>query len=253
MKKSILSLMILLMFSACSVLNRSGVNLQEKYAITKESAKEWDKTITKTMEGEALIPEWYGDGGNDENGNPIIFLRKTGRMSEKDFNFLLSLEKKTPDEITDAEFKKFLNLVNKYTNNLPRKFYLKDENLKNPKGLVDKMVSESYVKMDTPSSHIKNVVATNDEWEQIVVFSQQIDLSEKDTRKLRKLLNKFMKRKEFYDEKAWYNREISARVIAITNIDAKESKSSIEQNNVKAKALYIAYPEYFSTLDKWDD
>ena len=174
-------------------------------------------------------------------------------MSEKDFNFLTSLEKKDATTITDEEFEQFVDLVNKYNKKLPRKFYLADENLKNPKGLVDRMVRESFVKMETPSSHIKNVVATEDEWEQIVAFSQQDDLSEKDTKKLRKLLNKFIKRNEFYDERAWYNREISDRIIQLTNIDAKENTTSLEQNNVNAKALYIAYPEYFSTLDKWDD
>ena len=174
-------------------------------------------------------------------------------MSEKDFNFLTSLEKKDATTITDEEFEQFVDLVNKYNKKLPRKFYLADENLKNPKGLVDRMVRESFVKMDTPSSHIKNVVATEDEWEQIVAFSQQDDLSEKDTKKLRKILNKFIKRNEFYDERAWYNREISDRIIQLTNIDAKENTTSLEQNNVNAKALYIAYPEYFSTLDKWDD
>ena len=33
----------------------------------------------------------------------------------------------------------------------------------------------------------------------------------------------------------------------------RKNTTSLEQNNVNAKALYIAYPEYFSTLDKWDD
>ena len=66
-------------------------------------------------------------------------------------------------------------------------------------------------------------------------------------------LNKFIKRDEFYNERAWYNREISDRVVKITNIDAKENRTSLEKNNVNAKALYIAYPEYFSTLDKWND
>ena len=62
-----------------------------------------------------------------------------------------------------------------------------------------------------------------------------------------------MKRDEFYDERAWYNRELSDRTIQLTNIDNKENKSSLEKNNINAKALYVAYPEYFSTLDKWDD
>lgn len=246
MKKIVAGLFVVALLASCSSLEK-GASLEQKYSITKESAKEWDKTIIQVVEGESLIEDWYG------NENPIIYLRKTGKMSEKDFNFLTSLEKKDAITITDEEYSDFLDLVNKYNKKLPRKFYLADENLKNPKGLVDRMVRESFIKMDNPSTHIKNVVATQEEWEQIVAFSQQNDLSEKDTKKLRKILNKFIKRNEFYDERAWYNREISDRVIKITNIDAKENTTALEQNNVNAKALYIAYPEYFSTLDKWDD
>ena len=246
MKKIVAGLFVVALLASCSSLEK-GASLEQKYSITKESAKEWDKTIIQVVEGESLIEDWYG------NEKPIIYLRKTGKMSEKDFNFLTSLEKKDVTTITDEEYSDFLDLVNKYNKKLPRKFYLADENLKNPKGLVDRMVRESFVKMKNPSNHIKNVVATQEEWEQIVAFSQQNDLSEKDTKKLRKILNKFIKRNEFYDERAWYNREISDRVIKITNIDAKENTTSLEQNNVNAKALYIAYPEYFSTLDKWDD
>ena len=246
MKKIVAGLFVVALLASCSSLEK-GASLEKKYSITKESAKEWDKTIIQVVEGESLIEDWYG------NENPIIYLRKTGKMSEKDFNFLTSLEKKDATTITDEEYSDFLDLVNKYNKKLPRKFYLADENLKNPKGLVDRMVRESFVKMENPSNHIKNVVATQEEWEQIVAFSQQNDLSEKDTKKLRKILNKFIKINEFYDERAWYNREISDRVIKITNIDAKENTTSLEQNNVNAKALYIAYPEYFSTLDKWDD
>ena len=246
MKKIVAGLFVVALLASCSSLEK-GASLEQKYSITKESAKEWDKTIIQVVEGESLIEDWYG------NENPIIYLRKTGKMSEKDFNFLTSLEKKDATTITDEEYSDFLDLVNKYNKKLPRKFYLADENLKNPKGLVDRMVRESFVKMENPSNHIKNVVATQEEWEQIVSFSQQNDLSEKDTKKLRKILNKFIKRDEFYDERAWYNREISERVIEITNIDAKENITSLEKNNVNAKALYIAYPEYFSTLEKWDD
>ena len=72
-------------------------------------------------------------------------------------------------------------------------------------------------------------------------------------RQLRKLLNKFIKRDEFFSTEVWYNREVSARMIKIANINAKDNKTAIEKNNINAKALYIAYPEYFSKLDKWDN
>jgi len=224
-----------------------GSSLEQKYNITKVSAKEWDKTIINVIEGEALIEDWYGDE------NPIMYLRKTGKMSEKDFQFLLSLEKKDATEITDDEYDQFLGLVTKYNKKMPRKFFLDNENIKDPKGLVDKMVRESFIRMQNPSNHIKDVVATEDEWNKIVEYSKQIDLNEKDTKQLRKLLNKFIKRDEFFSTEVWYNREVSERMIKIANINAKDNKTAIEKNNINAKALYIAYPEYFSKLEKWDN
>ena len=231
MKKLFLGLLISMLFISCSSMEK-GSSLEQKYNITKASAKEWDKTIINVIEGEALIEDWYGDE------NPIMYLRKTGKMSEKDFQFLLSLEKKDVTEITDDEY---------------GKFFLENENIKDPKGLVDRMVRESFVRMPNPSNHIKDVVATEDEWNKIVEYSKQTDLSEKDTKQLRKLLNKFIKRDEFFSTEVWYNREVSARMIKIANINAKENKTAIEKNNINAKALYIAYPEYFSKLEKWDN
>ncbi len=246
MKKLFLGLLISMFFISCSSMEK-GSSLEQKYNITKASAKEWDKTIINVIEGEALIEDWYGDE------NPIMYLRKTGKMSEKDFQFLLSLEKKDVTEITDDEYDQFLGLVTKYNKKMPRKFFLENENIKDPKGLVDRMVRESFVRMQNPSNHIKDVVATEDEWNKIVAFSKQTDLNEKDTKQLRKLLNKFIKRDEFFSTEVWYNREVSARMIKIANINAKNNKTAIEKNNINAKALYIAYPEYFSKLDKWDN
>ena len=226
MKKLFLGLLISMFFISCSSMEK-GSSLEQKYNITKASAKEWDKTIINVIEGEALIEDWYGDE------NPIMYLRKTG--------------------ITDDEYDQFLGLVTKYNKKMPRKFFLENENIKDPKGLVDRMVRESFVRMQNPSNHIKDVVATEDEWNKIVAFSKQTDLNEKDTKQLRKLLNKFIKRDEFFSTEVWYNREVSARMIKIANINAKDNKTAIEKNNINAKALYIAYPEYFSKLDKWDN
>lgn len=246
MKKLILSMLIAVLFISCSSAEKAG-SLEQKYNITKQSAKEWDKTIINVVVGEALIEDWYGEE------NPILYLRKTGKMSEKDFNFLTSLGDKNVNDITDDEFERFVDLVKKYNKKMPRKFFLENENIKDPKGLVEAMVRESYLRMDTPSSHIKEVVATPEEWEEIVAFSKQTDLNEKDVKKLRKLLNSFIKRDEFYSTETWYNREVSARTIKIAGINARENKTAIEKNNVNAKALYLAYPEYFSKLEKWDD
>lgn len=244
MKKVLLALIAAFSLMACTS-TTSGDALEQKYSIDKAAAKQWDQTIIRVITGEAYIPEWYG------NDNPIMYLRKTGKMSEKDFNFLMSLS--NAQTISDEDYENFVDLVEKYVRKIPRKFYLENHNLKDPKGLVDTMVKESFLKMTTPSSHIKTNVATPEEWEEIVAFSKQTDLSEKDTKKLRKLLNKFIKRDEFYDERAWYNKEISERTIQLTNLAAKKDNSSREMNNINAKALFVAYPQYFSTLDKWDD
>ena len=240
--KKLLAVGVLLLVSACS-----SVKVAEKHEIKDEDIKNWDRTIAKVVVEESLIPDWYG------NQNPIYYLQKTGKMSEKDFNFLTSLGDKNVNDITDDEFERFVDLVKKYNKKMPRKFFLENENIKDPKGLVEAMVRESYLRMDTPSSHIKEVVATPEEWEEIVAFSKQTDLNEKDVKKLRKLLNSFIKRDEFYSTETWYNREVSARTIKIAGINARENKTAIEKNNVNAKALYLAYPEYFSKLEKWDD
>lgn len=245
MKKIILAISAVCMLSACSFF-QDNVELEKKYSINKESAKNWDQTISRVIIGEALIPEWYG------NENPIMYLRKNGKMNEKDFNFLMSLGKKDPSQISEDDYERFVDLVGSYNGKMPRKFYLENHNIKDPKGLVDFMVSQSLLNMDNPSKHIKENVADEDEWAEIVKFSKQKDLDEGDVKDLRKLLNKFIKRDNLYDERAWYNVELSDRTIFLTNLDAKKEKTGIEENNLNAKAIYIAYPEYFSPMSKWD-
>jgi hypothetical protein len=244
MKKVILMTLLIVALNACSSLSRKPVNLTDKYGIDKTAVKNWDTTMIKVVKGEALLEDWYG------GEEPLFYLRKTGTMSEKDFQFLESLKTK---EITDEDVEKYVSLLEKYNKKIPRKYFVKDENIKDPKGLVDFMVRESNMRMHTPSSHIAKEVATKEEWQTIIELSQQKDLSEKDVKKLRKLLNSFIKRNEFYERDAWFNREVSKRSIEINNLRADPEIGSFMMNNVNAKALYIAYPEYFSKLEKWDD
>ncbi|WP_426710222.1 hypothetical protein [Cetobacterium sp. SF1] len=242
MKKLAIVLMLAALMGCSSTISRQ--ELVTKYNINKESVKNWDKTIPLVVEKESLIEDWYG--GEDV----LLYLRKSGSLNDKDVEFLKSLKTKN---ITPEDEERFEEILTKAVSKLPREFYLKDENLKDPKGLVDIMVRQSYLRMDNPSNHIAKEVATESEWQEIVALSKQKDLSESDTKKLRKLLNKFIKRQEFFDSKSWYNVEVSPRVIEIVNISKKENETKLERNNVNAKALYIAYPEYFSKLDKWDD
>ncbi|MEG0397664.1 MAG: hypothetical protein RR656_01105, partial [Cetobacterium sp.] len=204
-----------------------------KYNINQESAKNWDKTIPTVVKQESLIEDWYGAE------EVLFFLRKSGKVDEKDVDFLTSLKTK---DITPEDQEKFNDLLVKIVGKLDREFYLNDENIK-----------ESNLRMANPSNHIAKEVATEKEWAQIVEFSKQKDLSEKDVKKLRKLLNNFIKRDEFFNSKSWYNREISGRTLEIVEIYKKGDKTKLEKNNLNAKGLYIAYPEYFSKLEKWDD
>lgn len=236
-------LSMLLFFTSCSLLPKKHTVPDEKF--TKEQVKNWEVTIDESMKKNALMPEWYGED------NATFYLRKSGKMSQKDYDYLVFVAKKK--EVSDEDVEKFTDMVKGYHKALPREFFLNDENIKDPKGLVDRMVSESYLRMKNPSTHIAREVADEKEWAEIVAWSKQKDLSAKDVTNLRKLLNKFIKRSEFFDSEAWYNREISPRMNSVVHLNLKENKSSLEKNNVNAKALYIAYPEYFSKMDRWDD
>ena len=236
MKKILKVLMIsaLVISTGCSSLTemfKSG----PKDVFTKEQVKNWEKT---------------------SEANPVIYLRQTGTMTEKEVYFLTSLNKKIDGkekEITEEDIEEFTDIAKKYNKKLRRKFYLKDENIKDGLALTKKMVVESYLKMETPSSHISTEVATPKEWEKIVSFSKKSDLTEKEVTELRKILNKFIKRNEIFNEELWYTREVSPRVLNIVAISKRELKSSLEQNNINAKALYIAYSQYFSEMYKWDN
>lgn len=234
MKKALL-IMSILVLGACS-------SVKERQA-TDEEMKNWESTISKAVVESAYITDEYG------NEDPIYYLRKTGIMSEKDYNFLSTLS--TKKEMDEEDKERFVKLLNKYPSKIDRKFYLEDTNLKNPKGLVEKMVVDSRLKMDNPSTHIATQVATEEEWQEIVALSKKNDLDESDTKKLRKLLNKFIKRKEFFDERSWYGAEISERLEEIVGKSKAETLDKKELNNINAKALYIAYPDYLSPLERW--
>jgi len=219
-------------------------DLVEKYPIEEQDMRNWDETIGNIIERESLIEDWYG------GENPIYYLRKSGKMKEKEFNFLQSLEKK--DTITEDDRKEFNKLVKKYVKKIKRTFRLKNENIKDPKALVDRMVAESIgTRIDNPSRYTLEVVASEKEKEQMVAWSKQNTLSDKDVKKLRKLLNKFIKRGEFFDAKSWQNREMSGRLEEVIEISNRGKITKDQRNNVNAKAMFIAYEDYLSELEKW--
>lgn len=246
MKKVLLGLTAVLLLASCTGAKVKKENLVEKYSLDKAAAKNWERTISEVIISEAEIPDWFGEE------NPLMNLRKHGKMTDKDLYFLEALGKTEASQITEEEYEKFLDILTGYVNRLPRKFVLDDTNIKDPKGLVTYMVKSSNSQADNPSKYIKEVVADKYEWDQIVAWSQKDDLNNKDVRKLRKLLNNFMKRNDFFNPQVWFNQEISDRVIQIRDLNNRKSeKTKLELNNINAKAMYIAYSEYFSKLDRW--
>lgn len=245
MKKILFLLaMIFTLVSCSSTTNKK--DLIQKYSLDKESAHNWETVMSKVMMAEATNPDWYGED------NPLISLRKQGKMSEREYYFLDYLGKTPANEITDDEFDRFAKILTSFVNRTPRKFILEETNIKDPKGLVDFIVKEANSKqLDNPSKYIREVVADKDEWAQIVALSEKSDLNSKDVRKLRKLLATFVKRDNFFNEDVWLQVEVSDRVLQLAEMSRKVPKTKMELNNVNAKALYLAYPQFLSKIDRW--
>lgn len=245
MKKILFLLaMIFTLVSCSSTTNKK--DLVQKYSLDKESAHNWETVMPNVMMAEATNPDWYGED------NPLVSLRKQGKMSEREFYFLDYLGKTPANQITDEEFDRFAKILTSFVNRTPRNFILEETNIKDPKGLVDFIVKEANSsQLDNPSKYIKEVVADKEEWAQIVALSEKADLNSKDVRKLRKLLAAFVKRENFFNEQVWLQVEVSDRVLQLAQMGRKVPKTKRELNNVNAKALYLAYPQFLSKIDRW--
>ena len=245
MKKILFLLaMIFTLVSCSSTTNKK--DLVQKYSLDKESAHNWETVMPNVMMAEATNPDWYGED------NPLISLRKQGKMSEREYYFLDYLGKTPANQITDEEFDRFAKILTSFVNRTPRNFILEETNIKDPKGLVDFIVKEANSsQLDNPSKYIKEVVADKEEWAQIVALSEKADLNSKDVRKLRKLLVAFVKRENFFNEQVWLQVEVSDRVLQLAQMGRKVPKTKRELNNVNAKALYLAYPQFLSKIDRW--
>ena len=245
MKKILFLLAVIFTLVSCSSTTNKK-DLVQKYSLDKESAHNWETVMPNVMMAEATNPDWYGED------NPLISLRKQGKMSEREYYFLDYLGKTPANQITDEEFDRFAKILTSFVNRTPRNFILEETNIKDPKGLVDFIVKEANSsQLDNPSKYIKEVVADKEEWAQIVALSQKADLNSKDVRKLRKLLVAFVKRENFFNEQVWLQVEVSDRVLKLAQMARKVPKTKRELNNVNAKALYLAYPQFLSKIDRW--
>ena len=245
MKKILFLLAVIFTLVSCSSTTNKK-DLIQKYSLDKESAHNWETVMPNVMMAEATNPDWYGED------NPLVSLRKQGKMSEREYYFLDYLGKTPANQITDEEFDRFAKILTSFVNRTPRNFILEETNIKDPKGLVDFMVKEANSsQLDNPSKYIKEVVADKEEWAQIVALSEKADLNSKDVRKLRKLLAAFVKRENFFNEQVWLQVEVSDRVLQLAQMSRKVPKTKRELNNVNAKALYLAYPQFLSKIDRW--
>ena len=246
MKKILFLLAMVFTLISCSSTTVTKKGLIEKYSLNKESAHNWETTMSKVMVAEATNPDWYGDE------NPLVNFRKQGKISEREYYFLDYLGKTPVNEISDDDFDRFTKILTSYVNKLPRKFIIEVTNIKDPKGLVDYMVKQAASpQLDNPSKYIKEVVADKEEWAEIVALSEKADLNNKDVKKLRKLLAAFVKRENFFNEEVWLQVEVSDRVLYLAQMGRKVPKTKMELNNVNAKALYLAYPQFLSKIDRW--
>lgn len=245
MKKILFLLAVIFTLVSCSSTTNKK-DLIQKYSLDKESAHNWETVMPNVMMAEATNPDWYGED------NPLVSLRKQGKMSEREYYFLDYLGKTPANQITDEEFDRFAKILTSFVNRTPRNFILEETNIKDPKGLVDFIVKEANSsQLDNPSKYIKEVVADKEEWAQIVALSEKADLNSKDVRKLRKLLAAFVKRENFFNEQVWLQVEVSDRVLQLAQMARKVPKTKRELNNVNAKALYLAYPQFLSKIDRW--
>ncbi|MGF6905607.1 hypothetical protein [Fusobacterium sp. PH5-44] len=245
MKKILLvALLVISAISFGGIFGSGGNSAEIQYLLTTESAKNWEKTITDIIKREAYIEDWYGDD------DVIIYLRKTGIMKEKDFQFLSSLSKKEEYEIVGDDYKEFVSLVDKYRKKMPRTFALKSENLKSPAELARRIVVEASLSgIDNPAKQIKAVADPKD-WNELMELAKIKNFTKKETKALRKILNDVMKKEHFYNANVWYNKEMSSRTKKLAELNSGVVGKQ-ERNNINAKAMYLAYPDYLSQLDKW--
>lgn len=76
-------------------------------------------------------------------------------------------------------------------------------------------------------------------------------MTEKDRKRLRKLLNKWLKRREFFDVDAYLSAGVSDETLAMVKLSKKTKLTSLEKNNLNVTALKAVFPKLISPLSKW--
>lgn len=61
MKKILFLLVVVFTLISCGSTNVTKKGLVEKYSLNKESAHNWEESMSKVMVAEATNPDWYGE------------------------------------------------------------------------------------------------------------------------------------------------------------------------------------------------
>lgn len=242
MNKILLVIMVVFL-GACSSLKVD----QKKYDVTTETIKEPYKVMNEILVKESILGDWY----NNEEPTHYLTTRQIIKKGGKDLAFLDGL--KTKEDINAEDLENFNKMTVKYLNKLERKYKLKDENIKNTKGMTSALVIGYNTTYATLAKHIMTDVATEKERNEIFELNKKLEdeMTDGDRKTLRKLLNKWMKRDEFFDGESMFGSEISENTIKLDELSKKGSLTSLEKNNLNAKSLEIAFPELISSLDRW--
>jgi hypothetical protein len=238
----ILVVLMVIFLGACSSLKIDTSKNKIELSQLKEPYKLMDEILIR----ESILSDWY----NQETPVQYLKTRQIMKPGGKEEVFLDSLKTK---DATPEDLKQFNKITQKFLNKLERKYKLKDENIKNTKGLVQKLVIGYNVDYPTLAKHLMTDVATEEERNYILELNKKSedDMTDKDRKKLRKLLNKWLKRKEFFDADSVYSAQISTATIRLVELSKKSELSKLEISNLNAKAMEVAFPELISTLGRW--
>jgi hypothetical protein len=238
----ILVVLMVIFLGACSSLKIDTSKNKVELTQLKEPYKVLDDILIR----ESILPDWY----NNETPSAFLTSRQIIKKDGKEQAFLDGLKTK---EATPEDLKKFNKLAQNYLGKLERMYKLKDENIKNTKGVVQKLVIGYNVAYPTLEKHLMTDVATEKERKYIQELNVKTEdeMTDKDRKKLRKTLNKWLKRKEFFDAESIYSAQISTETIRLVELSKKSNLTKLEVSNLNAKAMEIAFPELISTLNRW--
>jgi len=241
------------------------MNVRENFeTITKEIAETCEKVgrnvdevkliaVTKYVT-DARVEEAIEAGITDFAENrPQNYVERKNNYSNKTWHLIGSLQtRKVRDVINEVDYFHALD-----RDSLAREIEKRAD--KEIKCFVQVNVSGEESKHGLTSEEAIDFIKSLEQYSKIKVvglmtmapFVEDEDVLRNCFRKLRKLLVAFVKRENFFNEQVWLQVEVSDRVLQLAQMARKVPKTKRELNNVNAKALYLAYPQFLSKIDRW--